>query len=400
MNTHHSFPVLYGIDKNGKTKVWQASVMTSSSCPNSFAIIEFGQEDGKKQVSTREYDKGKNIGKKNETTPLEQCMSETERKWKDKKEKEGYTESHRYDDSHDKILMTRPTYSPMLAQTYDSKKNKKNIFPCFAQPKLDGLRCLSFFSKDGVVCQSRTGGIFETTAHIEQCLEPILRKFQDIVLDGELYTDKIPFEELAGLIKKKKLSDTDKDRMKLVSYHVYDCYHTSHTDMNFVDRSQLIFDILTQNVASTNSSIPIIPILPITLVSTIHVENEQEFKQKFSEFVSQGYEGIMLRNKKGVYHINYRSHDLQKYKEFMEDEYEIVNFKEGDGRDKGTVIWVCRTKEGHEFNVRPRGTNEMRRDWFNNGSSYVGKMLTVIYQELSDHRIPRFPVGKSIRDGF
>jgi DNA ligase-1 len=277
----------------------------------------------------------------------------------------------------------------MLAQTYDSKKNKKNsiVFPCFAQPKLDGLRCLSFLSQEGVVCQSRTGGIFETTIHIQLALEPILRRFQNIVLDGELYTDKIPFEELAGLIKKKKLSDTDKERMKLVSYHVYDCYHTSHTDMNFIDRFQLIVDIMKSST-------------PITIVDTIPIENEHEFKQKFAEFVSHGYEGIMLRNKKGVYQLNYRSHDLQKYKEFMEDEYEIVHFKEGDGRDKGTVIWVCKTKEGNEFNVRPRGTNEMRREWFMNASSHVGKMLTVIYQELSDHRIPRFPVGKSIRDGF
>jgi len=397
MNTHHSFPVLYGIDKNGKTKVWKAYVMTSSSSSSSFSMIEFGQEDGKKQLSTREYDKGKNIGKKNETTPLEQCMAETERKWKDKKEKEGYKE-----EIDDVSSINQSTYLPMLAQTYDSKKNKKNgiVFPCFVQPKIDGLRCLSFLSHAGVICQSRTGGIFETTIHIGVALEPILRKFPDIVLDGELYTDKIPFEELAGLIKKKKLSDVDKERMKLVSYHVYDCYHTSHTEMNFIDRSQLIVDILSQNVSSKKSPIPILPILPITLVPTIHVENEQEFKQKFSEFVSQGYEGIMLRNKKGVYHLNYRSHDLQKYKECMEDEYEIVNFKEGDGRDKGTVIWVCKTNEGHEFNVRPRGTNEMRREWFNNGSSYVGKMITVIYQELSDHRIPRFPVGKSIRDGF
>jgi len=388
MNTHHSFPVLYGVDKNGKTKTWHASVMLSES--SVFSMIEFGQEDGKKQVSTREYDKGKNIGKKNETTPLEQCMTETERKWKDKKEKEGYRENVN-DHNHNHNESERPTYFPMLAQTYDSKKNKKNniVFPCFVQPKLDGLRCLSFLSDDGVVCHSRTGGIFETTAHIGLVLEPILRQFPDIVLDGELYTDKIPFEELAGLIKKKKLSDSDKERMKLISYHVYDCYHTSHTEMNFIDRSQLIFDILSKKLPK-----------PITLVSTIHIENEQEFKQKFAEFVSQGYEGIMLRNKKGAYHLNYRSHDLQKYKEFMEDEYEIVNFKEGDGRDKGTVIWVCKTKDGNEFNVRPRGTNDMRREWFTNASAHIGKMLTVIYQELSDHGIPRFPVGKSIRDGF
>ena len=116
--------------------------------------------------------------------------------------------------------------------------------------------------------------------------------------------------------------------------------------------------------------------------------------------MEEGYEGIMLRNIEGLYRCNFRSHDLQKYKEFMESEYEIVGAKEGDGRDKGTVIWVCKNEEGKEFSVRPRGTIEMRKEWFENSQEYIGGMLTVIYQELSEMGIPRFPVGKSVRDGF
>jgi DNA ligase-1 len=286
-------------------------------------------------------------------------------------------------------------YFPMLAQTYvvDSKKNKKNdiIFPCFVQPKLDGLRCITYLYDSNVICQSRTGGIFDTLLHIQESLKPILRQYPDIVFDGELYTDKdtIPFEELAGLIKKKKITDDDKERLKLISYHIYDCYHTSDTEMPFTNRMQTFYDILRKY------NMPSLKIVP-----TIEVNSVSEFKKKFSEFVEQGYEGIILRNKKGVYQLNYRSHDLQKYKEFMEEEYEIVDFKEGEGKDKGTVIWVCQTTSKKRFNVRPRGTAQMRRDWFDNGSSYIGKMLTVIFQELSECGIPRFPVGKSVRDGF
>jgi len=112
-----------------------------------------------------------------------------------------------------------------------------------------------------------------------------------------------------------------------------------------------------------------------------------------------GYEGCILRNINGLYRTNYRSHDLQKYKEFIESEYEIVGFKEGDGRDKGTVIWICKTHDS-TFSVRPRGSIEMRKELYENGNNYIGKKLTVIYQELSEMGIPRFPVGKSIRDGF
>ena len=48
--------------------------------------------------------------------------------------------------------------------------------------------------------------------------------------------------------------------------------------------------------------------------------------------------------------------------------------------------------------VRPTGTLEERGKMFKNGKKYVGKMLTVKYQELSEDGIPRFPVGKSVRE--
>lgn len=138
----------------------------------------------------------------------------------------------------------------------------------------------------------------------------------------------------------------------------------------------------------------------IRLVPTTEAKTPADFKTQFSEFIESGYEGIMLRNKKGMYRCNYRSHDLQKYKEFLEDEFSIVGFTQGDGRDKGTIIWICVTKEGKEFSVRPRGTIEHRRKLFQTGEKYVGKKLTIIYQELTEEGKPRFPVGKDVRDKY
>jgi DNA ligase-1 len=138
----------------------------------------------------------------------------------------------------------------------------------------------------------------------------------------------------------------------------------------------------------------------VVLVRTEKVAVLSEFRQLFAEFVEAGYEGIMLRNAAGVYRANFRSNDLQKYKEFLEDEYRIIDFTQGEGRDAGAVIWVCETADGKEFSVRPRGTMEQRRDWFNDGGSYIGKNLTVVYQELTEEGKPRFPVAKAVRDGY
>ena len=89
-------PMLYGIEKNGKIKTWEANIYlkgANAQTSHAFATIEHGQQDGKKQLTVRDYTEGKNIGKKNETTPLEQCIAETRRKWLDKKEKESYQET-------------------------------------------------------------------------------------------------------------------------------------------------------------------------------------------------------------------------------------------------------------------------------------------------------------------
>ena len=108
----------------------------------------------------------------------------------------------------------------------------------------------------------------------------------------------------------------------------------------------------------------------------------------------------MLRNVDSVYRQNYRSHDLQKYKEFFEDEFEIVGFKEGVGRDAGSIVWKCITSENKKFKVRPKGTLAYRKELFKNGHKYIGKMLTVIYQELTEDNKPRSPVGKAIREDY
>jgi DNA ligase-1 len=386
---YKEWPILYGTEKNGKTKVWKASVHYDNITTYALSLIEFGQIDGKKQVSSREYKEGKNIGKKNETSPLQQCINETEKKWIDKKEKDGYNKDNKdnkeeKNDNKDNDIK-EIKYFPMLAHTYEpnTDKKKKNdiVFPCYVQPKLDGLRCI-IYKKEGIIkCQSRTGTYFETMNHIIEELKTLFSKDEKLVLDGELYTNDFSFEELSGLIKKKKITDTDKEKLKNVKYHVYDIINNKI----YEDRH--------------NDIIKLINNYKYTLCVPTYKAEKDNFKSFFSTFIENGYEGIMLRNINGLYSCNFRSHDLQKYKEFKEGEYEIVGFKEGDGRDKGTVIWICKT-ENKEFSVRPKGSIEIRKEFFNNAKNYVGKYLTVIYQELSETCIPRFPVGKDIREDY
>jgi hypothetical protein len=468
MSVVHSFPKLYAIDKNGKIKVWTAAVLQSKgagSAGSATSRTTHGYIDGKQQTAYRDYNTGKNIGKSNETTPLAQCIAETQRKWTDKKEKEAYSETKPADcgegygdisgngvgdgggdddggdgDGDGATAFTVGPFLPMLAQTFNpddatsaataatpgSRKKKVITFPCFVQPKLDGLRCVSYATHStgvGVALQSRTGAFFTSLPAIAAALRPYLSQHPNIVIDGELYTDQMPFEELAGLIKKKKITDSDVERLKKVKYHVYDIYDRTLPDMPYSERlavlaaavrrcgcvagdafhsggtpstatARMLRSAATTVVATEEAAAMVV------LVRTEKVAALADFRRLFAEFVEAGYEGIMLRNAAGIYCANYRSNDLQKYKEFMEEEYRIIDFTQGEGRDAGAVIWVCETADGKVFTARPRGSLNQRRDWFNDGDKYIGKNLTVIYQELTEEGKPRFPVGKCVREGY
>ena len=112
----------------------------------------------------------------------------------------------------------------------------------------------------------------------------------------------------------------------------------------------------------------------------------------------EDFEGVMIRNLHGPYGLNKRSKHLQKFKTFQDDEFKIIGYDEASGNDQGTVVWIVETATGQEFRVRPEGTRELRREWFENGDDYLGKMLTVKFFELTDDGIPRFPIGIAIRD--
>ena len=288
--------MLYGIEKNGKIKTWEANIYlkgANAQTSHAFATIEHGQQDGKKQLTVRDYTEGKNIGKKNETTPLEQCIAETRRKWLDKKEKESYQETvpAQHEEDHDAHPTTTATsaptggkkYFPMLAQKFEPESSvaKKHTitFPCFVQPKLDGLRCIMYrdAATGEIRRQSRTGTYFDTMSHIATSLAPLFAKFPNVVLDGELYTTEIPFEELAGLIKKKKLTENDFNRLCAIQYHIYDVVDEKAP---FHARRDSIKKMFAQVAASTAASPHHLPPY-ICLVETTEAKTTAEFKAEF-----------------------------------------------------------------------------------------------------------------------
>lgn len=243
---------------------------------------------------------------------------------------------------------------PMLANKWEDRQ-KYISEPFYVQPKLDGIRLL--VSRSG--CFSRTGKQVSGVEHLSSGLR------DGEYLDGECYASDKTFEEITSIFKTNP---------KELEFHIFDYFDLKRPELTFEERMDCID------------------------VETFSVKKKSEVKAYHDMFVSQGYEGIMIRDAKSVYEVGQRSNYLLKHKDFQTEEYEITGAKTGHGRDADAVVWVCKTQDGQQFNVRPEGTIIQREKDYKNHKKYIGKMLTVRFQNLTAIGVPRFPVGVVIRD--
>ncbi len=255
------------------------------------------------------------------------------------------------------------TILPMLANKWESRK-KYISQPFYVQPKLDGVRLL--VSKDGGI--SRTGKVVPGTEILGKGLE------EGQYVDGEAFDPNLDFEELTSIFK------TDPLKLK---FHVFDYFDLNKLNMTFEERWEKVKSLKNPHYEYVKTTL-------VTMhdhVSSIHKHH-----------VDEGHEGTMIRDKDSVYEVGQRSNYLLKFKDFQTEEFEIIGAKTGHGRDADSVVWVCKTQNGHQFAVRPEGTIAQRAEDYKNREKFVGKMLTVRFQNLTALDVPRFPVGVVVRD--
>lgn len=397
-----SLPTLYNTTiGTTRSKQWSISVLDNSD--NTFTIhTEHGTTGGKQVLHDTIITEGKNKGKKNETTPQQQAILEAERDWA-KKVKQGYTEQQQTQTQpveEEKPKKEKPgrLLKPMLANEFNMEKEKSVSFPVFIQPKLDGVRCLIYKdnNNDKIIFQSRQNTIYEEFEHLLPELQHLMSQFTDqegLILDGELYTHGMPFEKITSMVRSSK---TKRKNIEELNYHIYDCFYSGDTNLSknqmpYSERYQVLKGAFGRTIYSK-----------LTLVETNVANSKRDIEDFHTHYttLTNPYEGVMIRTPSGAYKQQGRSKDLQKYKKFMDEEFEVVGHHEGTGAHAGTAIFECRSNVNRDkiFSVTMQGTLESKRGMMENVRNYYGKMLTVKYQEKSSEGIPRFPVGLSFRD--
>lgn len=309
--------------------------------------------------------KGKNIGRSNETTPEDQAIKEVESLVTEKL-KEGYFKTK-------EEAETEETLFPMLAKEYGKEKKKidwkKKVY---AQPKLDGMRCLITVTPESVTLKSRDGRFIETMEHIEKA-------FKDVTpgtYDGELYAHGYSFQENMEFIKKWRPGDNGSVQVK------FHCYDTVVED-SFSSRL-LVRDINLTNVDH------------VVFVETVEVRSEEELKKQHQKNLQDGYEGTIVRHGDAPYKINGRSSNLLKYKDFQDLAVPIIDIEPADQRPEWGVP-VLQLPDGRTFRAGMKYSHSERIEFLKNKHNHIGKTAEIRFFEYTDEGIPRFPVMVGIR---
>jgi DNA ligase-1 len=369
-----NFPVLYKKTSTGAIQTWEVLVCWIEGIAN--IVNYYGQLDGKIQESYEQVLEGKNTGKANETTAIEQARAQAKGRW-EKQLKKGYVQNIEDAQAGKIDDIIEGGVFPILAHKF-SEQGHKIKYPALAQPKLDGHRCTSQLENGEVTLWSRTRKPIKSSPHIAEAIRQycILQR-----LDGELYNHDYHanFEELSSLIRQ----DEPKPGHENIQYHVYDI-----PDSNV---SNKVRNEMLQEMK------PMFEGTPIHIVETIVVNDEDELMDAFEHFLAEGYEGAIVRNMDGMY-VNKRSYDLQKVKEFLDDEFKVIGVKVGTkGSMAGKAVFTFELPNGETFDAKMKGKLEDLIQYAEHPELIIGKMVTVKYQGYTKYGKPRFPVAERIR---
>lgn len=394
---------LYGLNKAGGFKIW-----IISTDEQGLITIKHGKEGGKLQVKSEQV-AIKNIGRANETTLEIQAISEANGKIKKQMDK-GYRET--------KEELTDIPLIAMLAKDF-RKEGHKIEFPCFGSDKFDGLRCLAKKRHGVVTLESRTGQPYDLPHVAEQLFDLMI---EGDVFDGELYLHGCALQEITSAVKRtdtqakidecqKRLDRAeaggraypfsyiaDLEEAKLIheirpklEFHIFD----GLTDLITPDTE---FWLRKSSLLSNISCMLESGYCPhIKVVKYVFLESEADLYAAHRDAVDRGYEGLMLRNMKGLYESGKRSSDLQKYKEFMDKEFMIIGYEVDK---EGCIVFTCLNDLNHlPFNVI-FGDKDWKKGAAQEGEKYLQKALTVKFQNrYKGTLLPQFPTGVVFREG-
>ena len=405
MNT--DFKTLISKDSKGKIRVVEISY-EGNETTRIYTIYRYtGQFEGKMTKQPEIIvDKGKATRNIHEQVELQ--FNALVKGYKDK----GYIELENEIDNYNseelyQLLGESPTGSngvvkPMLAKQADKVTNTK-IFnkEWLASRKIDGLRCIIYLGDDGKLHTSSRGATNYDSAMFEILTHPALIKLfknnKGLMLDGECYHHGYTLQQINSIARTQKVA---KD-LEVLQFYWYDI-----VDLNNPFKSRLAkMKSIAEELKEYGSEIGWEPDrifkeneLRIQFVPQVEVNGWDNMMKLHNEYVSEGWEGLVIRDPERPYKPNGRTNDMIKIKVYKDDCFKVIG-KEAGLRGSEDMVFIMEMPDGRIFKAKPFGDREQKQEyWINFEEKYKGHIGECKFFYYSDDGIPLQPAFKAFRD--
>ena len=278
---------------------------------------------------------------------------------------------------------------PMLAKQADKVTNKK-IFDkeWLASRKLDGVRCLMYYKDGEIHTASRGGDHYDySTEHIRTnpSLVSLFERNPNIILDGELFRRFKSLQQISGAARMEK----NAYECDWLQYWIYDCYIPEVKASNRIKKLEEI---------AKDYSIPIYHSpkedelnTSIFILEHIKVSGWDNIEALHDTYVSEGFEGVVIRNPDKLYKPGGRTNDMIKIKKYKSEDFKVIGYKLGL-RGSEDMTFTCELKDGRTFEAMPVGDRATKEEYVENfEDKYKGHKAECTYFNYSDEGIPTQP---------
>lgn len=405
MNT--DFKTLVSKDSKGKIRVVEISY-EGNEATRIYTIYRYtGQFEGKMTKQPEIIvDRGKATRNIHEQVELQ--FNALVKGYKDKgyieleNEIDNYSSEELYKLFGDAPAGTNGVVKPMLAKQAD-KVTKTDIFnkKWIASRKIDGLRCIIYLGDDDKLHTSSRGATNYDSAMFEILTHPALIKLfknnKGLMLDGECYHHGYTLQQINSIARTQKVA---KD-LEVLQFYWYDI-----VDLNNPFKTRLAkMKSIASELKEYGSEISWEPDrifkeneLRIQFVPQVEVSDWDNMMKLHNEYVSEGWEGLVIRDPERPYKPNGRTNDMIKIKVYKDDCFKVVG-KEAGLRGSEDMVFIMQMPDGRTFKAKPFGDREQKQEyWINFEEKYNGHIGECKFFYYSDDGIPLQPAFKAFRD--
>lgn len=308
-----------------------------------------------------------------------------------------YKESELYDIVGEVTTGADGVVKPMLAKQ-ESKVTNRKIFDkeWYASRKIDGLRCLIYLGADGELHTASRGAMNYDAAMTDiihhPTLEKLLRKNPWLILDGEAYKHGMTLQALNS-VARTQVTAVDYEILQFYWYDIAVLNKSFKERLKIMNSIKSALKLTFEPEREFKDDELRIQFVPQELIS-----GWDNIEKLHDKYVSEGWEGLVLRDPEKEYKPGGRSNDMIKVKMYKDDCFKVVGYELGL-RGSEDMVFIMEMDDGRTFKAKPFGDRLQKEEYVNNfEEKYNEHIGECKFFYFSEDGIPLQPSFKAFRD--